>query len=241
MDDPGPSSPSALYVTSDLAGWRHVSRHADHNGLLVKRPFHGKWDAYQPDIDACTARFDLNKHPSLVARVECQPSDNLAARLEAAAGELLTAAALPFSLSQQIFGDARSIGLAVAANLPCARPLTHSRSGWRSPARTPAVDGIIQDKFVGRALTSYTGVVGTEYTRDENVNFWELDNCGDNDHILRDTSAVETAAVGEILFIKGSAYEGSKPLVHRSPAKKFHADGCILNRLLLKVNVPTRS
>ena len=124
----------------------------------------------------------------------------------------------------------------------CPRPLTHSRSGWRSPARTPAVDGIIQDKFVGRALTSYTGVVGTEYTRDENVNFWELDNCGDNDHILRDTrGAVETAAVGEILFIKGSAYEGSKPLVHRSPAKKFHADGCILNRLLLKVNVPTRS
>lgn len=131
MDDPGPSSPSALYVTSDLAGWRHVSRHADHNGLLVKRPFHGKWDAYQPDIDACTARFDLNKHPSLVARVECQPSDNLAARLEAAAGELLTAAALPFSLSQQIFGDARSIlgsiGLAVAANLPCARVLSHTR------------------------------------------------------------------------------------------------------------------
>ena len=58
-----------------------------------------------------------------------------------------------------------------------------------------------------------------------------------DDHILRDAGAVEHVDVGDILFIKGSAYEGGRPLVHRSPAKAFHADGRILNRLLLKIDV----
>lgn len=226
---------SALFITSDLDGWRHASRHAAHNGLLMKRPFHGRWDACQPAIDACLARFDLDQHPSMVTRVPCHGRGDalLAAALEAAVGELLAHAALPAALSQQMLSDACAMGGAVAAMCASRRALEVRLE----VAGENACRRWHQDQFVGRALTSYTGVVSTEYTGDENVNFWELQNCGDNDHILRDNANVETIDVGDVLFIKGSMYEGSKPLVHRSPAKRYHADGRIVNRLLLKVDV----
>ena len=47
---------------------------------------------------------------------------------------------------------------------------------------------------------------------------------------------IEHVDVGDILFIKGKAY-GGKPLVHRAPPKQYHANGRVLNRLLLKVDV----
>ena len=171
----------------------------------------------------------------MLAHVTWQCSDSVAAELDAAVGALLIKAALPAPLSHQIYRDACSIGRAVAAMCASTRALEVRLevAGANSCARWHL------DKFVGRALTSYTGVIGTEYTRDENVDFWELHNCGNNDHILHDTDQVDAIDVGDILFIKGSAYEGGKPLVHRSPAKTFHADGRVLNRLLLKVDIPT--
>ena len=94
-----------------------------------------------------------------------------------------------------------------------------------------------QDNFVGRALTSYTGVVGTEFTRDENVDFWELNNCGNNDCIIREPDGVRSVAVGDILFIKGKKFKGQPALVHKSPPIRRHADGRVVNRLVLKVDV----
>lgn len=227
------SSDSPLYSTSDLDGWRDASCHAEHNGLLVKRAFHGKWDAHQADIDACTARCDL-ENLGLVAHIQRHwSSDEQAVELEAAAAYLLAQAALPEPLSKQIFRDACSMGRVVASMCTSARgfALRLEAAGQNTCSRWH------QDHFVGRALTSYTGVVGTEYTRDENVDFWELLNCGNNEHILRDPSKVEHVGVGDILFIKGKTYKGARPLVHRAPAKQYHADGRILNRLLLKVDV----
>jgi hypothetical protein len=227
---------STLYITSDVDGWSQASRHADHNGLLVKRPFHGEWDVYQADIDACHERVDLG-NTGLFARVTFQGTSSEHLELEAVIGGLLRQAALPAPLSKQILRDACSIGRAVASMCSWTRALDvqlevageNVCSRWH------------QDNFGGRALTCYTGVVGTEYTADENVNFWELNNCGNNDHILHDPNQVETIGIGDILFIQGKTYGGSKPLVHRSPAKRYHADGRILNRLLLKIDVPARS
>ena len=95
-----------------------------------------------------------------------------------------------------------------------------------------------EDHFVGRAITSYTGTVGTEWARDSNVNHWELRHCGNNDCIILDKDAVETIGVGDILFIKGTKFpRGATGLVHKSPQKRYHEDGRILNRLVLKVDV----
>ena len=41
--------------------------------------------------------------------------------------------------------------------------------------------------------------------------------------------------------MKGKLYPGGKALVHRSPAQRFLPDGRVLNRLMLKLDIPTRS
>ena len=206
-----------------------MSCHADHNGLLVKRPFNGQWQDYQAAIDACHERVDL-ENQGLIAYVSC--SNFMAAELEAAVNHILRQAALPPPLSKQIYCDACSIGRVVASMCTSA----HALALRLEVAGENVCSRWHQDHFVGRALTSYTGVAGTEYVRDENVNFWELHNCGNNDHILRDANDIEHVDVGDILFIKGKAY-GGKPLVHRAPPKQYHANGRVLNRLLLKVDV----
>lgn len=226
---------SPLFVTPDLDGWLGPpSSHASHNGLLVQRPFLGQWDAYQADIDAADARECLEM--GIIAQVKV--SDNFANELQAAIGGILTRAALPPLLSKQIFSDACHIGRALAA-------MTCTSAGVLEVKLEVAGANICkrwhQDNFVGRALTSYTGVVGTEFTRDENVDFWELNNCGNNDCILRNKDDVETIDVGDIIFMKGKLYPGGKALVHRSPAQRFLPDGRVLNRLMLKLDIPTRS
>ena len=40
------------------------------------------------------------------------------------------------------------------------------------------------------AIVSYTGSVGTEYTSDANVDFWQLRHGGDNQSIIRDAEKV---------------------------------------------------
>lgn len=93
------------------------------------------------------------------------------------------------------------------------------------------------DNFVGRCIVSYTGAIGTEFTDDSNVDFWELRNCGNNDCIIRDKDQIESVEVGDVLYIKGSAVKGARPLVHKSPKPRYHEDGRVLNRLVLKVDV----
>ena len=95
------------------------------------------------------------------------------------------------------------------------------------------------DYYVGRAIVSYTGLEGTEYTSDSNVNFWEQANRGTNDKIIFDAEEIKSVDVGDMLFIKGKKYPpGEKPLVHRSPDAQYDAHGRVLNRLILKVDIP---
>ena len=64
---------------------------------------------------------------------------------------------------------------------------------------------------------SYTGVEGTEYTSDSNVDFEQLRNFGGNEDIIVDKCAIKSADVGDVLFIKGKKYGlGGTPLVAES-------------------------
>ena len=94
-----------------------------------------------------------------------------------------------------------------------------------------------QDSYVSRAIVSYTGQAGTEYTSAENVDFWELENGGDN--IIKDESKVCAVATGDFFLMKGKSYpQGANGIVHKSPENCYHEDGRVVNRLILKVDVP---
>ena len=219
-----------LFVSATVDDWKHQELHARYNGLVVKRPFHGVWNPQQSAIDEALENVSFGG--GLKAEVSLS-SATLNADLDDAVSKLLVTAALPTLLSEQIQRDACSIGRAVASMCPTARVLNVRLelfgesicSRWH------------RDNFVGRAIVSYTGVTGTEYTGDKNVNFWELTHCGKNECIIGDTNQIKAVEVGDILFIKGSGYKGANALVHKSPQPRYHADGRVLNRLVLKVDV----
>ena len=219
-----------LFVSDTVDSWKQRELHSCHNGLVVKRPFNGMWDSYQDAIDDEMLRERIGG--GLDAEVELR-TENLRGDLQAAVGTLLATAALPSPLSEQIESDACSIGCAVGSMCASARALELRLQLFGENVCTK----MHVDHIVGRALVSYTGVIGTEYTRDSNVDFHELEHCGNNDCILRDKGKVQSIEVGSMLFMKGRFYKGSNPLVHRSPAPRHHADGRVLNRLILKVDV----
>ena len=71
----------------------------------------------------------------------------------------------------------------------------------------------------------------------------ELRNCGNNACIIGDVDKIYSAGVGDFFFIKGLQYphEERRGLVHKSPEKAYHPDGRVVNRLLLKVDLPGNS
>lgn len=216
-----------LFTSGSVDCWKQ-NTHQHHNGLLVERPFNGKWDSYQAAIDSALCRIG---NEGLAADLAVK-SVNVE-KVEVSIGTLIAVAKLPTPLSEQIRRDACMIAPAVASMCPWARVLEvklelFGESGcprWH------------MDNYVGRAIVSYNGAVATEYARDSNVNFWELENYGGNDRIIRDKDQTKSIRVGDILFMKGRAYKGANPLVHKSPEPQYHTDGRVLHRLVLKVDV----
>mmetsp|Transcript_42862 Transcript_42862/g.71274 ORF Transcript_42862/g.71274 Transcript_42862/m.71274 type:complete len:265 (+) Transcript_42862:146-940(+) len=215
----------ALYVADELSSWTR-SEVLEYDGLLVKRPFACRWDTFQGVIDEAEWAVLSIESASAAPR-----------QFSLSVDTLLATAALPVPLAAQIREDACSLGRIWSRMCPEVKSFDvkleilgeNTCSRWH------------QDHFVGRGIVSYTGVVGTEYVRKEHVNFWELEHCGNNDHIIRDATKVESAAVGDILLIKGTKFPGVfNALVHKSPSKLYDDAGNILNRLVLKVDaVPT--
>ena len=204
-----------------------------HSGLLVQRPFNGKYDEFQSDIDDAVDRFGMGQGLSTIIMNEGNEEQQLQ-QLCQATRALLPDAALPDPITKQIYSDTCALGKIVGCLIPSARKIViklemfgaSSCSRWH------------RDNYVGRAIVSYTGKVGTEYTSDDNVNFWELENCGNNDHIIQDLRQIRAVDTGDFLFIKGTNYpRGAKGIVHKSPANCYHKDGRIINRLILKVDV----
>lgn len=225
------SDSEPLFVSDSVESWTQRELHSAHNALLVKRPFNGTWDSYEAAINDAEVRIAQTGR-GLATEIELS-SEDLTADLEASIRKILATAALPTPLSEQIQRDACRIGCAVGSMCASARALEVGLQIFGENVCTK----MHVDNVMGRALVSYTGAIGTEYTRDSNVDFYELEHCGNNDCILRDKDEVESVDVGSILFMKGTFYEGSRPLVHRSPMPRHHANGRVINRLILKVDV----
>ena len=223
----------ALYACSDLKGWLNKDGF-EYKGLLLRRSFGGKWNKFSAVVDEALNR--LSNRYELAVNVEVvDDQEQLSSKLIAAIDGILSKAQLPELLSEQIRLDASQIGCTIASLCPSSKHLTvkleifgkNSCSRWHI------------DHYVGRAIVSYTGEVGTEYTRDTNVDFWELKHCGNNDCVIKNKELVKNVEVGDILFMKGAKFSpGAAGLVHKSPAKRYHKDGRIVNRLVLKVDVP---
>lgn len=244
-----PAHSTALFVTDSLDGWLKPESHK-YKGLLLRRTINA-WDDGKIDgfggIALAGSRIGggstLRTTVELKRNFETRLSEsvdelesNLETRLSESVDELLGVASLPEALSEQIRSDACSIGCTVGSMCPTARELELNLEiiGENTCARWH------KDAFMGRAIVSYTGAVGTEYSHDSNVDLWELHNGGTNDRIILDEEDVESVSVGDILFIKGSRFPyGEAGLVHKSPARRYHKDGRIVNRLLLKVDVLT--
>ena len=159
----------------------------------------------------------------------------LAQRLHASTVALLEEAALPAQLSEQLLEDACSIGLSVGRMCSFARDLEvkleifgeSTCSRWH------------QDSYAGRAIVSYTGITATEFVDHDDVDFYAMRNGGTNTDIIRPGCDVGHVDVGDILFMKGRHFpEGASGLVHKSPKIRYHPDGRVVRRLVLKIDVP---
>ena len=227
-------STSPVFVCDKPEQWLQPQS-SQYSGLLAKRPFPGRFDPYRAAIDDALERFGDNAQLKTTVHHNGVQGDVLT-NLQEPLDELLAEAALPAVVSGQLRRDACTMSEVVASLCPSATQLDvkveifgeNSCSRWH------------QDQYVGRGIISYTGEVGTDYTSDANVDFWELQNCGNNACIIRDKRQIRSVDVGDFFFIKGTMFPGTNGLVHKSPEKTYHADGSIVNRLVLKVDLPSR-
>ena len=232
-----PADLPPLFAAKSIDEWMKPESLA-HNGLLVNRAFDGKWEKYANDLDAAKPRFGDQGELSAVVATGGSLRVTLN-KLRSVVTKLLAVADLPPPLAQQILEDALVMGRALAAACPTAREYSVKMEvfGENICARWH------QDHFVARMICTYLGHSGTVYTRDANVDFWELVNCGSNACVIRNNELVESVDVGDLLLIKGTqfagAYGGAQGLVHKSPEKFYWPDGRIRNRLVFKIDVGT--
>ena len=106
-----------LFVTDAPEDWLHPQS-AQHNGLLVKRPFSGAFDEHHPEVDSAMWRFhksELRLGYGVMRAVKNGNPAELATGLHASIGDLLAEAKLPEPLSRQIYTDACSLGKVVGS------------------------------------------------------------------------------------------------------------------------------
>jgi hypothetical protein len=221
-----------VFVGDTLEAWLQP-RSSQHGGLLVKRPFHGRFDEFQAQVDEAVERFG-DDEALCTTMVHDGVQEDVLPKLQESVGALLAQAVLPAALGDQIRRDAFALGPVVASLCPSASSIDVKLEilGENSCARWH------QDRYVARAIVSYSGSIGTEYTSHANVDFWELYNCGHNECVIRDVRGICSVDVGDFFFIKGTKFPtGANGLVHKSPMKRYHADGRVVNRLLLKLDV----
>jgi len=151
----------------------------------------------------------------------------------AATTKLLAQVSLPSELEKQIMEDSCTIGehmlemlqdvqkfqvkLEVMTENVCSR--------WHT------------DSYIWRAIVAYS-CTGTEYMEPSNVDFWELENCGNSECVILDKIKILQADVGDIFLMKGSGFpeENRHGLVHKTPEPRRRADGSIIPRLVLKID-----
>lgn len=218
---------TSLFTCGSLNDWLRPEA-APFQGLHLKRCI--TWPNYQVEIDRCQRDFGVEAQiERTVFSKQVGWTD-----IPRAADEILRGVTLPEDLLSTIRADMCELGITVASLCPWSKSIIvklelmgeHSCPRWH------------RDNYCGRGIVTYN-LAGTEYATDDIVDFWELENCGNNDHIIRDVSKVRQVNVGDMLFIKGNQFPGgSGGLVHKSPPVQYSDIGVVLNRLVLKIDVP---
>jgi|Transcript_2915 hypothetical protein len=140
---------------------------------------------------------------------------------------------LPKEAGARIQNDFKEIGMVLTKLVPSARKVVLKLDimGESVCHRWHA------DHYVGRAVVTYNGR-GTDFVDHGNIDMKQFESRGPSPSIIRDHSKIFTASIGDVLFMKGLLYPGApNGLVHRSPELCWHADGKVVNRLLLKVDI----
>eukprot|EP00933_Yihiella_yeosuensis_P024472 TRINITY_DN18986_c0_g1_i2.p1 TRINITY_DN18986_c0_g1~~TRINITY_DN18986_c0_g1_i2.p1 ORF type:complete len:337 (+),score=21.51 TRINITY_DN18986_c0_g1_i2:131-1012(+) len=227
---------TALYVTNSVEEWLD-SENLDYQGMLVQRS--PSWGDNQEWIDRVAKAGVYGLNESIKCHVWNGRREDLVPRLQEAGKELLEISrlrggAVPEPLGAQIKQDIVDIGTAVGV---LTSELPHIQVGLEFQGNNVCARWH-RDDYVGRAIVTYTGMDGTTYTCQSNVNMWELQNCGNNECVTYDKSKITSAGIGDILFIKGRKFpRGQTGLVHKAPEKSFHSDGSVMTRLTLKIDV----
>ena len=254
-----PHDPKAVALC-DIQDWQKIGRKNDIDGVLVQRPLDlaiqerfratgvvlGAHSSFAEDkeVRICLKREDLeaslSKGPGAVGAVFRAAVEQLLASLskrsnsESSAGvssEAKETNPLPQDLRALIIEDAAAIGGQIVGMMPKATlfGIALGLFGENVCAKWHV------DNYFGRAIVTYNGN-GTEYTSRSNVDWWELQNCGKCDSLILDHSKTSQVGVGDILFMKGKSFEGSRGLVHKSPVPVYDAAGKVLDRVILKVD-----
>ena len=259
-----PHDPKAVALC-DIQDWHKVGRKDDNDGLLVHRPLDltiqerfratavvlGASSSFSRhnEVRICLKREDLqaslSKGPGAVCTVFRSAAEQLLGSLansfvqrsnsesSGVSSEVQETNPLPQDLRALIVEDAAKIGGQLVSMMPKV-PMFGIALCLFGENVCPKWH---VDNYFGRAIVTYNGN-GTEYTSRSNVDSWELENSfwGKCDKIILDHSRTSQASVGDILFMKGKSFEGSKGLVHKSPLPVHDAAGKVLDRVILKVD-----
>ena len=214
---------SPLMHAKTLDDWLQPASLKHPGLLLARRPF---WKDCQVAVD----RDDAWRRRTVRL---CRGATGFG-DLSHAADELLKTVTLPQDVREAVRGDVLEVGSVVDRLCPssCCLEFKLERIGEDCCTRWH------RDNYVARAIISYNSAA-TVYTPDQNVDLWQLDNGGKNEQIIKDPSKCCSANVGDVFLMKGKKFPcGPKGLIHKSPAIQYHHNGRVLNRLVLKVDVP---
>lgn len=221
---------SSVLTCESLAQWQLFPVRG-FQGVRVHRPVSP--ECFQSVVDGLARSGLLDLEYGALEAVEAQGAHR--ADFRQVADRLLAPLTLPMELQERIAEDACAIGERLQQLLPLMERFLmklevvgeNNCSKWHV------------DNYVCRTIVTYN-CVGTEYLEQSNVDFWELKNCGEADCIIRNKNEIYQASVGDFLFMKGEGFpeDDQRGLVHRSPDLRHHADGSVMHRLCLKVDVP---
>jgi hypothetical protein len=218
-------------LCKNLEDW--LRPHSNHYRAMCV-PRHQIWSDIQRHVDALAESGAFGETEALMEIVQIpqgkDAQQHLAAGLAQKAQRIAAAAinaGLPAEIGYQIEDDFMQIGMVVARMAPATRMnLTLNVVGTNSCSRWH------QDQYTGRAVVSYNSC-STECIDHAHVDFKGPRTS------VRDYSQVLYPDLGDILFMKGTKFPTSaNGLVHKSPETRFHADGRVMHRLLLKIDLP---
>lgn len=223
-------------MCQDVKDWLQPKCRA-YRALLVPRPKTRRNAQWEVDKLASSGRFGRDEaieaeipNPSGLTEKE------LAVELEEKGRKLAGFAVqhgLSHDLGHQIQQDFKQIGPVLAKLVPTTKcmHLKLDLMGVSTCSRWH------RDRYVGRAVVAYNGN-GTPFVANDDVDLIALENGQKNEDIVPDLAKTLSTNVGDVLFMKGTEFPTSpNGLVHRSPEVRYHVDGSVMYRLLLKVDL----